>query len=76
MAAVLRRYAAFLDETLPKIVAALHRIRMNRTVAGDVEHGANLVERLIIEPAFTPRTSHRVAIGGGSLGPYKICPHS
>src|SRR6185437_14220255 len=72
--AVLRRYAAFLHETLPKIVAALLWIRMHRTVACDVEHRTDLIERLVVEPAFAPRPPDRVAIGGGLARPIQDMP--
>src|SRR5262249_43902321 len=36
---------------------------MQRSVTRDVEHRADVVERLLVEPAFAPRATHRVAIG-------------
>src|SRR6476659_7296725 len=54
---------AGLAEALAKLIAARLRVRMHRAVAGDVEHRANVVKRLVVQPALTPRPPHSVAIG-------------
>ena len=56
---------ALLGKTLAKLIAARLRIGVRGPVACDVEHGADVAQRLLIEPALAPRPLHRVAIGCG-----------
>ena len=64
----------FLDEALPELIAALLGIGVEGTVAGDVEHGANLLKRRAAEPALAPRPPHRIAVGRRLARPIKDMP--
>src|SRR5215468_6520949 len=44
-------------------ITAFFGVWMQRSVTRDIEHRADVVERLLVEPAFAPRATHRVAIG-------------
>ena len=54
-----------LGEALAKLIAARLRIGVHRPVAGDVEHRANVIEGLVVEPAFAPRALDCIAIRRG-----------